>query len=580
MIASLNNLSLRWRLIFAFLAVSVIPVLMASYIAANEIEEVFQRNIENWLSETARFLSGETKESSDEAEKAAAIMAAALDTSVGSGPISPGVVEPLGKLLISTGYDLVRVLDSTGNTLFSVGDVQLRDQPPLRNGSSISIAHLENKDRLVIGAVRAFGDAGQPRFVFVANLVDRSLFGVTRNLSSVSLHVYRMAGRNPARIVDDNVALQHNEIPRSVVAALIAGAPSAVYTATSHAVIMAYAPLRGADGRLLGVIACGLSATSDLFEQLGRWTLFLVLAGLAGAISFLVALLVAGRIARPVRNLTTGVMNVAEGSYDAHVPEEGGRELADLAHGFNLMVERLRRLNAMEVEMRRQQQLAGLGEAAAVIAHEIRNPLGIIRTSTEVVRLKSHLGPEEDRLLSFVLDEVRRIDRLVADILDYARPSHRTREKVDLHDIVGRAGEALAITMSEKNVGLDRIGGDVPLIVEGDRDQLYQVILNLLLNAVDAMPEGGRIAISGETKAGMLHLSIADTGSGIEPEAIERIFDPFFTTKARGTGLGLAKVQAIMANHGGTVSVTSSPMGTTFLLSFSEFSPTGASHAA
>ncbi len=580
MIATLNNLSLRWRLVLAFLAVSVIPVLLASYIAANAIEDVFQRNIENWLSETARFLSGETKESRDEAEKAAAIMATALDTSLGSGPISPAVVEPLGKLLISTGYDLVRVLDGTGQTLFAVGDVQLNDQPPLRNGSSISVAQLGDKDRLVIGAVRMFGDPRQPRFVFVANLIDRSLFGVTRNLSSVSLHVYRMAGRNPARIVDDDVVLGHNEIPRSVVAALAAGAPSTVYTATSHAAIIAYAPLRGTDGRLLGVIACGLSATSDLFEQLGRWTLFLALAGLAGAISFLVALLVAGRIARPVRNLTTGVRNVAEGSYDAHVPEEGGREIAGLAHGFNAMVEQLRRLNAMEAEMRRQQQLAGLGEAAAVIAHEIRNPLGIIRTSTEVVRLKSHLGPEEDRLLSFVLDEVRRIDRLVVDILDYVRPSHREHEQVDLRDVLARAGEALAITMTEKNIDLDRIAGDVPLLMEGDRDQLYQVILNLLLNAIDAMQEGGRIAISGEAKAGMLNLSIADSGSGIEPEAIERIFDPFFTTKARGTGLGLAKVQAIVVNHGGTVSVTSSPMGTTFLLCFPAFSPARASHAA
>jgi signal transduction histidine kinase len=183
-------------------------------------------------------------------------------------------------------------------------------------------------------------------------------------------------------------------------------------------------------------------------------------------------------------------------------------------------------------------------------------------------------------LLSFVLDEVRRIDRLVVDILDYVRPSHREHEQVDLRDVLARAGEALAITMTEKNIDLDRIAGDVPLLMEGDRDQLYQVILNLLLNAIDAMPEGGRIVISGEARAGTLNLSIADSGSGIEPDAIDRIFDPFFTTKARGTGLGLAKVQAIVVNHGGTVSVMSSPMGTTFLLSFPAFSSTEASHAA
>lgn len=553
---TLSRLSLRWRLVVAFLLVSAPPVLVASYVAAAAISAVFQYNVERWLEETARFLAQEAREAQAEADKSAGIISATLAR---AGELSSvASVQPFADLLAAAGYDVVRIYDERGDTQYVLGDIALAGPAPREQRAAIFSVWVGGAARLAAGAVRPFELGGKRHFIFVANVLDEKFFTVSEGIKSLSVRVFRVESRELQAV--DGSAADSFPVPNGVPPALLAGAPSArVLVSAGDELATAFAALRN-DGDLIGVIACRVSLVGAGYERLSQWRVFAALALAAGALSMLVGFFVAKRISRPVRALTTGVRAVAAGDYRARVRAEGGREIEELATGFNVMSEQLERLHAMESGMRHSAQLAALGEAAAVIAHEIRNPLGIIKTSSQVVRMKSALRPAEDRLVGFVLEEVARIDRLVQDILDYARPIESQKMLLNLvRDVVARAIELLQPELKKHSITCAVVGADSEYPVLGDPDHLYQAVLNLVLNAIDAMPGGGRLTIEIARDGRNVELRVEDDGHGISPEVRDRIFDPFFTTKAKGTGLGLAKTKAIVEEHGGTLSCSMMP---------------------
>jgi two-component system, NtrC family, sensor histidine kinase HydH len=264
-------------------------------------------------------------------------------------------------------------------------------------------------------------------------------------------------------------------------------------------------------------------------------------------------------LVRPLRALTRGVRAIAAGDFRERVPEAGGREIAQLASGFNGMAEQLGKLQDLETELRRKDRLSALGQAAMVIAHEVRNPLGIIKTSTEVVRNRAKLNAAEDRMLGYIIDEVRRIETLVRDFLDFAQPKTPVLMQFPLRAVIDRVAAIAAPELARRNIGLDIRDFSEGGLVSGDPDQLHQACLNLVLNAIDAMPSGGTIVAELAIVDACISLTIRDDGPGVADGIVAEIFNPFFTTKAKGTGLGLAKVQSVAVAHGGTASCASPP---------------------
>lgn len=192
-----------------------------------------------------------------------------------------------------------------------------------------------------------------------------------------------------------------------------------------------------------------------------------------------------------------------------------------------------------------------------MLAHEIRNPLGIIKTSSQVLRMKSSLPPEGERMVGFVLDEVERIDHLVYELLDYARPRTLDWQPVDVNaELVGVLAFA-APDLERRGIRVTREMAEQDCIIQADAAQLHQVFLNIVLNAMDAMPKGGELTCCVQREADMVTVTITDTGPGIDPAVRDRLFEPFVTTKPRGTGLGLARVRHILEQHGGTVACES-----------------------
>lgn len=225
----------------------------------------------------------------------------------------------------------------------------------------------------------------------------------------------------------------------------------------------------------------------------------------------------------------------------------------------------------LEVKLHETERLATLGKMVAAVSHEIKNPLGIVRSTAEILGKRiSVVAPGNEHLAAIIVDETSRLDNIVREFLDFARPKELKLEMVSLNSLVERAARFMQPEFSSKSVELvcelDPRLPTVPL----DREQIYQVLLNMMINAIQALPEGGTVTLrSRATLRGDVELDIADNGIGMSPEKAAQIFTPFFTDKNRGSGLGLAIAKNIIDKHNGRITVVSREgQGSTFTLIF------------
>lgn len=206
--------------------------------------------------------------------------------------------------------------------------------------------------------------------------------------------------------------------------------------------------------------------------------------------------------------------------------------------------------------MYRAERLATAGELAAGAAHEIRNPLAAIRSAIQYLRGDYAEGSDRASLVDDLLSEVDRIDGIVEGLLSFARPPVSLAEPVELAELLGQSVGLVAARARGQRVAV-RLDVPPALSLRADPNQLKQVLLNVFLNALQAMPHGGELRVSATPRGRWLELRVADTGPGIAPEHLERVFDPFFTTRPDGTGLGLSICYGIVERHGGEMEVRS-----------------------
>jgi len=241
--------------------------------------------------------------------------------------------------------------------------------------------------------------------------------------------------------------------------------------------------------------------------------------------------------------------------------------LAGLRRRYGVLSEKHARA---EEALRRRDRLAAMGELASTVAHEVRNPLNAVGMTAQrlkreflgAVRADGAERAELEELLSVMTAETQRIDRIVQQFLEYARPPRLAPESVDLDALVRDAGERARPLAGARGVRLEVEAAEAGRAVV-DPAQLRQVLDNLVRNALEATAEGGRVSLAARRDGGERVLEVRDTGRGIEPDHLPRIFDLYFTTKADGTGVGLAVTQQIVTAHGGTIEVDSRPGGGT-----------------
>jgi signal transduction histidine kinase len=219
------------------------------------------------------------------------------------------------------------------------------------------------------------------------------------------------------------------------------------------------------------------------------------------------------------------------------------------------------RREALQRELARSERLSSLGQMAAGLAHEIRNPLGSIQGVAELLGDDAPAGSKKRELFDVLRKESKRLGTVVDDFLTFARPRPLALAPVDVATIVARSVSQMQIDAAARSIAIDtRMEPGLPP-VEADGEQIHQVFLNLLLNAIAASPDHGRIEVSAISRDS--HSSVAvtvqDWGAGIPADALSRVFDPFFTTRESGTGLGLSISHTIVSDHGGSIDIDSAP---------------------
>jgi two-component system sensor histidine kinase HydH len=238
--------------------------------------------------------------------------------------------------------------------------------------------------------------------------------------------------------------------------------------------------------------------------------------------------------------------------------------------GSVIILRDLRDIRSLEKQIQRSERLASLGRMAAGIAHEIRNPLGSIKGFAQYFRNKFSDGSEDRNYAVVMVNEVDRLNRVIQDLLNFAKPQEPKLSTVEIKSLIRHGLKLVQPDIQANNIQvIESFSEEPPITIMADTDMITQVFLNLFLNAIEAMDSDGRLEIGLFEKEEQLEILVSDTGSGIPKENLSRIFDPFFTSKKEGTGLGLAIVYRIIENHHGEIEVNSDPgKGTVFKLKF------------
>ena len=209
----------------------------------------------------------------------------------------------------------------------------------------------------------------------------------------------------------------------------------------------------------------------------------------------------------------------------------------------------------LKEKLSRAEHLSSIGEMVAGVSHEIRNPLGIIRSSAELLKKKVKKLDPANTIPDIIIEEGARLNNIISDFLNFARPRQPNLAKCSIQEIITKNIEYLASDAASKGYAIDLYSHEATPDLMADGDMLYQAFLNILINAMQAMPEGGRIAVDIIGSDSRVTVHFKDSGQGIDEEIIDKIWSPFFTTKDKGTGLGLGIVKNIIEAHGGKIEI-------------------------
>lgn len=304
----------------------------------------------------------------------------------------------------------------------------------------------------------------------------------------------------------------------------------------------------------------------DDVEAARRWIAWLVAAAAMGGAAFaaLTGRIIARAITAPIEELAEGARGIADGDLTRRVKARSEDEVGQLAEAFNEMADQL--LRSRE-QLAQQERLAAAGQMAATFAHEIRNPLSSIRLTLQLAAEKTR----QEEILTYIENGVEEIDRLNAIVertLDFARPPRLHFQPINAAEALRGAVQLLSANFRQQRIQASAAIEDEP-ILNADEAALKQALLNVLLNAAQAQPDGGEIAASLRTVGNEAQFVVEDGGPGFSEEALEELFNPFFTTKTRGSGLGLTVVKRILDQHGGYARIENrAEGGALVLLSF------------
>lgn len=330
-------------------------------------------------------------------------------------------------------------------------------------------------------------------------------------------------------------------------------------------------PLKNEAGNVLAVLTVAISRNGLVEAQGHIRSIAYAVAGGGILLAIIFSLWITARVSRPIEELAHAAQEIANGHWEVEVPERGHDEVTALACSFNHMTEQLRNQRERLVQSER---VAAWRELARRLAHELKNPLFPLQLTVEnLARARSLPAEEFDEVFrestSTLSTEIANLKTIIGRFSDFSKMPKPQLERIDAREVVSRAVSLFepAAAQEAGNLNFKVDLSEQPLPLLADPELLHRAFSNLILNAMDAMPNGGDLTLTAAPRDGKVEFRVADTGAGLTPEECERLFTPYYTTKQHGTGLGLAIVQSVIADHGGSVTVESrSGAGATFII--------------
>ena len=573
-------------LIFALTVFLCVAVISAS--VWNSMQRSFEHANDDRANSVAAQFRSEFQRRGDEVARKVEAAAASesvqrIALEINRGAVdSGGYVSEARNLASQQHLDFLELVDHQGTILSSAQWQAKFGYPEPAIPSSIASAgaflkreELPSGSTLGLFAIRAAGVGEQPLYAIGGERLDQGFLSTLDIPAGTRVMLYQNldANWNPKSLLDlngaaagaDKLAPLVEQVRRSGKEArsVIRWTSDSSDAESFHAM-----PLAGPNQQAMGVLLVGSSRRPLVELQKQIVSAAMLVGGTGILVAILVSLWFAARVTKPVVSLADAARRVAAGDLYAKVNVESSDELGELAAAFNRMTEDLLQQKERTLQAER---VAAWRELARRLAHELKNPLFPLQVTVEnLIRAKEKAPEMFEEVFregtATLLAEVNNLKTIIGRFSEFSRMPQPQRKATQLNEIVTSVLRVFQAQLKEKSqiVVRTELESDLPMI-SGDPDLLHRALSNLVLNAIDALPQGGEIIVQSKSFANRVELSVSDTGSGLTPEECGRLFTPYYTTKQHGTGLGLAIVQSVVSDHGGRISVESTKQGgTTF----------------
>jgi signal transduction histidine kinase len=543
---------LQRKVLMVVSAIVIVPMLVAGWLASEWVSTSFEQRLEQWIVDAARANQNWLEAYQNDAIMLGRVLADDPGYARRLARSPEDAIQPaVRRIAQELGINLVQVYTPEQKLLYT--SIPLEMETLWEPGQTEAVLKVTRKKKVMLAAIgiTAVPRRGEPRYYLVlGSLLGQEFTKELGRLTGLTARLYYREGKKyidafaePAVVLPKLPAVAMRVLEQDKKPYYLLRAEEGQFRGV-------YTPLVDATGHVEAIMFSGLERRGFQEVLTNRLTMFLLISLLGVVIGVLMGLFLSRLVIRPVEYLRNGVLQLAGQNFDAQVPIQSHDEVGDLAKAFNAMAARLRAARDEQAQQYRKDKLSALGELSASLAHEIRNPIGVINTSAALLD-KAEDPQRHAELTRMIREESQRVSGLVQDFLQLSRHRQPAFAPINPIEPLERAvGLALA---GRPNVHVHKAFTHGAATINADAGLLAQAWGNILTNALQAMGEDGELWLESRVEGSEVCVSVEDSGPGIAADILPRLFEPFFTTKDHGTGLGLTIAFTLVEANGGRI---------------------------
>jgi len=549
MLAALHLNKLQRKVLLVIVLIILIPMLITGVLSGRWVSSRVDMSIENWVRESTQLdetaLSALHKNARLFADTISEVTQGQWTIRAGVSPI-PSKLQPLADEL---GISLVQVYGLDGEQLYSSPLATLATSWAPGQDTAVVKVNLAQRNLLAAITIIRIPAGGAKHYRLVlGTLFDKAFLDRMSRLSGLKTRLFYPDKGDFAKAFAEDGRPLKLRLPASAFEQLLNKQSYYSSTAEDGRFWGLYAPVIDASGQVEAIWFSGYERTRNMEILTNESTLTLAIIFFGSLLALAVGLILSRVVVRPVEYLHNAVIKLAAQDFRTDIPIHSRDELGELARAFNAMADSLREARDQQQREFRRDKLSALGELSLAMAHEIRNPIGIINTASKLLETTEDPSRRSE-MRRVIREESQRLDHLLNDFQQLARHRQPELEPVDPADPLEKALKVMLAGRDEISVKRKYQHGKI--LVNADEELLRQVWLNLLRNSLEAMGQGaGELEVGTNVRDEFVEVYMQDSGPGIPIEKMTRLFEPFFTTKQQGSGLGLTIANTLVEANG------------------------------